>query len=190
RRRDRQFRDALRPQRRVLRAAEDARRRLAGAVRRTDLDLQGVSRRRTSLLSLPLSRGAAARPRPALRDGGHPRRGGRRHGDAAGDRGAEGAAATGRKPQRHAPPLRGAARPFPPRRHSEGPGVPDLRPSSLILPTRVASGAKGAALLTTRAVEAGEVVARFTGEIVILDEIPEAEMPYALWLDGTRWMIP
>jgi len=58
------------------------------------------------------------------------------------------------------------------------------------LPSRVVRGVKGAALVTTRAVEAREVVARFAGEIVRLEAIPEAEMPYALWLDGARWMIP
>jgi len=68
--------------------------------------------------------------------------------------------------------------------------LPDLRPPSVILPSRVVQGAKGAALVTTRAVEAGEVVARFAGEIVRFDAISEAEMPYALWLDATRWMIP
>jgi hypothetical protein len=58
------------------------------------------------------------------------------------------------------------------------------------LPNRIVRSAKGAGLVTTRAVEPGEVVAEMAGEIVRLDEIPEAEMPYALWLGGARWMIP
>jgi hypothetical protein len=58
------------------------------------------------------------------------------------------------------------------------------------LPSRVARNAKGAALVATRDIEAGEIVARFEGPIVGLDAVPEGEMPYALWLDGDRWMIP
>jgi SET domain-containing protein len=58
------------------------------------------------------------------------------------------------------------------------------------LPNRIVRGGKGAGLVTTRAVAPGEVVAEFTGEIVRLDEVEEAEMPYVLWLGGERWMIP
>jgi hypothetical protein len=58
------------------------------------------------------------------------------------------------------------------------------------LPNRVVRGEKGAALVASRDIAPGDVVARFAGDIVPRAAIPEAEMPYALWLEGDRWMIP
>jgi SET domain-containing protein len=58
------------------------------------------------------------------------------------------------------------------------------------LPNRIVRGRKGAGLAATRGIARGEVVAEFLGEIRRLEEIPEAEMPYVLWLGEGRWMIP
>ena len=58
-----------------FRLEEAAGRRRAVAVRGPAVELPALSRRRSSLLPLPLPRAAAARSRAALRRGRHPRRG-------------------------------------------------------------------------------------------------------------------
>jgi hypothetical protein len=58
------------------------------------------------------------------------------------------------------------------------------------LPSRVARNEKGSALVATRDLPAGAVVARFAGPFVRYEEIPPAEIRHALWFDTDRWMIP
>ena len=98
RRRQRQFRDALPHQRRVLPVAHDPGLGVDPAFRRPARDLQGPPGRRQPLLSLHLPRSAAAGPDPVLRGRRHPRRRRGLHGLFAGDRGAEGAAGDRREP--------------------------------------------------------------------------------------------
>jgi hypothetical protein len=48
----------------------------------------------------------------------------------------------------------------------------------------------GLCLLATRDLDAGVVVARFEGEVVTFDDIPDDEMPFVLNLEDDRWIIP
>jgi hypothetical protein len=59
-----------------------------------------------------------------------------------------------------------------------------------IFPARVLPVSHGTGLVATRDLAAGTVVAVFEGPIVEFAAVPDAELSYALWLDGERWMIP
>jgi hypothetical protein len=57
-------------------------------------------------------------------------------------------------------------------------------------PARVSRVSHGTGLVATRDLAEGTVVAVFEGPIVDFAAVPDAELSYALWLDGERWMIP
>ena len=48
----------------------------------------------------------------------------------------------------------------------------------------------GLCAIATRDLDTGVAVARFEGEIVPYEELPEDEIPYALNLEDGRWLIP